>query len=312
MKPIATVKVRPCLPEILQPLLKIAYNLRWCWDHAAIDLFRRFDRNLWEQARRNPVRLLGMIDQRLLEAAARDESFLVHMNGVSEHLERYLAAKGAWYRREHSKMEGLLVAYFSLEFGITECVPIFAGGLGVLAGDHLKAASDLGLPLVGVGLPYQEGYFRSISTRRAGSRKRARKTIFIPCRSSASGMHRSVWRCRKASDRAGLARGGWAAVSFICWTRIFPRTSRNTGGLPVNCTEATWTCASGRRFCWALEGCGRWLASYSNGVSRLHGSVSRQMWNDIWKGLPTDEVPIGYVTNGVHFRSWVSLEMNQL
>jgi glycogen phosphorylase len=114
---------------------EIAYNLRWCWDHAAIDLFRRFDRDLWEEAGRNPVRLLGMIDQRLLEAAAKDESFLAHMNGVSEHLERYLAAKRAWYRREHSKVEGLLVAYFSLEFGITECVPIFAGGLGVLAGD---------------------------------------------------------------------------------------------------------------------------------------------------------------------------------
>jgi len=160
MKPIATLKVRPSLPEPLQPLLLIAYNLRWSWDHAAIDLFRRFDRDLWEKADRNPVRLLGIIDQALLEAAAKDESFLAHMKGVAEKFEHYLEAKGAWYRREHADDEGMTVAYFSAEFGITECLPIFAGGLGVLAGDHLKAASDLGLPLVGVGLLYQEGYFR--------------------------------------------------------------------------------------------------------------------------------------------------------
>jgi starch phosphorylase len=151
MKPIATFKVRPCLPEALNPLLGIAYNLRWSWDHAAIDLFRRFDRQLWEEAGRNPVRLLGTIDQSLLESAAKDESFLAHLKGVSEKFEHYLAAKGTWYAREHGAHNDLLVAYFSAEFGITECLSIFAGGLGVLAGDHLKASSDLGLQLVGVG-----------------------------------------------------------------------------------------------------------------------------------------------------------------
>jgi glycogen phosphorylase len=160
MKPIATFKVRPTLPEALKPLLPIAYNLRWSWDHAAIDLFRRFDRDLWETAGRNPVRVLGDLDQSLLEAAANDDSFLAHLHGVSQHLDAYLTSKGTWYHREHSADSDLLVAYFSLEFGVTECLPIFAGGLGVLAGDHLKAASDLGLPLVAVGLLYQEGYFR--------------------------------------------------------------------------------------------------------------------------------------------------------
>ena len=130
MKPIATLKVRPYLPEPLKPLLAIAYNLRWSWDHAAIDLFRRFDRPLWEEAGRNPVRLLGMIDQSLLDKAASDESFMAHMNGVKERLEHYLSAKGAWYHREHSEADGMLVAYFSAEFGVTESVPIFAGGLG--------------------------------------------------------------------------------------------------------------------------------------------------------------------------------------
>jgi glucan phosphorylase len=89
-----TFKVRPCLPEALDPLLGIAYNLRWSWDHAAIDLFRRFDRQLWEEAGRNPVRLQGTIDQWLLESAAKDESFLTHLKGVSEKFEYYLAARG--------------------------------------------------------------------------------------------------------------------------------------------------------------------------------------------------------------------------
>jgi starch phosphorylase len=99
-------------------LLGIAYNLRWSWDHAAIDLFRRFDRDLWEKAGRNPMRLLGIIDQSLLESEARDESFLAHMHGVVERQEHYLAAKGARYRREHADTDGMLVAYFSAELGL--------------------------------------------------------------------------------------------------------------------------------------------------------------------------------------------------
>src|SRR5581483_7593191 len=123
-------------------------------------LFRRLDHDGWERCHRNPVLLLGTLQQAVLDAAAKDPSFLAHQRGVAERLDAYLAAEGSWYGREHSEENGLLVAYFSAEFGITECLSIFAGGLGVLAGDHLKASSDLGIPLVGVGLLYQQGYFR--------------------------------------------------------------------------------------------------------------------------------------------------------
>src|SRR5579864_4145304 len=160
MKPISTFTVRPSLPEPLRPLLRIAYNLRWSWDRAAIDLFRRLDRDGWEACHRNPVLLLGSVKQSVLDAAAQDESFLAHQRGVAGKLDQYLSGEGSWYRREHGRENELLVAYFSAEFGITECLSIFAGGLGVLAGDHLKASSDLDLPLVGVGLLYQQGYFR--------------------------------------------------------------------------------------------------------------------------------------------------------
>jgi starch phosphorylase len=159
MKSIHTFNVRPSLPEALQPLLAIAHNLRWSWDHAEADLFRRLDGNLWETCNRNPVLLLGSIDQSVLEAA-KDDSFMAHLKAVADKLDFYISGEGSWYRREHSKEGDMLVAYFSAEFGITECLSIFAGGLGVLAGDHLKASSDLGLPLVGVGLLYQQGYFR--------------------------------------------------------------------------------------------------------------------------------------------------------
>jgi starch phosphorylase len=153
MKPIRTFKVRPCLPEPLLPLLQIAHNLRWSWDHGAIQLFLRLDRDLWESCGHNPVLFVGSVDQRTLDKAAGDDSFLAHMAGVAKALQRYLSGEGSWWR-EHGKEE-LQVAYFSAEFGITECLSIFAGGLGVLAGDHLKAASDLGVPLVGVGLLYR-------------------------------------------------------------------------------------------------------------------------------------------------------------
>src|SRR5271166_4584824 len=160
MKPVSTFTVRPLLPQPLLPLLAIAYNLRWSWDAGAVQLFLRLDRDLWETSGHNPIVLLGSIDQAALESAAHDDSFLAHLHGVAEKLDLYLAGDGSWYRREHHDQEKLVVAYFSAEFGITECLSIFAGGLGVLAGDHLKAASDLGLPLVGVGLLYQQGYFR--------------------------------------------------------------------------------------------------------------------------------------------------------
>jgi uncharacterized protein DUF3417 len=105
MKPVRTFKVHPSLPEALLPLLHIAYNLRWSWDHAAIELFRRLDHDLWEKCGHNPVLLLGMVEQAILEAAAADDSFLAHMRGVAENLDLYLSGQGAWFRREQLRNE---------------------------------------------------------------------------------------------------------------------------------------------------------------------------------------------------------------
>ena len=160
MKPVHVFNVIPSLPAALEGLRRLANNLRWAWDHGTIELFRRLDGELWESTGHNPVLMLGLIDQAQLEAAARDESFLAQLDLTARDLDSYLAGECTWYRREHGRTGGLLVAYFSAEFGVTECLSVFAGGLGVLAGDHLKSASDLGVPLVGVGLLYQQGYFR--------------------------------------------------------------------------------------------------------------------------------------------------------
>jgi starch phosphorylase len=159
MKPIHVFNVVPSLPEPLEGIRRLAYNLRWTWDHDSIELFRRLDSDLWESTGHNPVRMLGAIDQAQLEVAARDETFLAHLDRTVNELDGYLTSKSTWYQRTYGKLSSLLVTYFSAEFGLTECLSIFAGGLGVLAGDHLKSASDLGIPLVGVGLLYQEGYF---------------------------------------------------------------------------------------------------------------------------------------------------------
>src|SRR5271169_2186390 len=161
MKPIRTFKVRPSLPSALLPLLEIDHNLRWSGDHAAVELFRRLDRDLWETTGHNPVLLLGRVEQAKLEDAANDDAFLAHLRRVESNLETYLAGDSTWFQRTYAKSGDIpLIAYFSAEFGLTECLSIFAGGLGILAGDHLKSASDLGVPLVGVGLLYQQGYFR--------------------------------------------------------------------------------------------------------------------------------------------------------
>ncbi len=420
MKPIRTFKVHPSLPEALLPLLNIAYNLRWSWDHAAIELFRRLDRDLWETCGHNPVLLLGSVDQGVLEAAAADDSFLAHMRGVAETLTSYLEGQGAWYTREHPQDNRLLVAYFSAEFGITECLSIFAGGLGVLAGDHLKAASDLALPLVGVGLLYQQGYFRQYLNG-AGWQQEAyednnfhtlpikllpdvRVRVELPHSEVAAQVWNvNVGRLRlllldtnlpenspedrkityqlyggnlemRLKQEIVLGIGGYRALeaagvvptvyhmneghsAFLGLERVVRlmetqqlsfKEARALASASLIFTTHTPVAAGHDYFGPGLMthyfqryierlgishkeflGLGRSypdndsedfcmtvmalrLASFSNGVSRLHGVVSRQMWNHIWKGVPESEVPIGHVTNGAHFRSWVSFEMNQL
>jgi starch phosphorylase len=154
-----TFTVLPHLPQRLQPLHDIAYNLWWSWNYDATALFRRIDDDQFEAAGNSPVKLLAGLDQSRLQQLEDDDGFLAHMDRVRQALDHYIAAP-TWFDETYGQTAACAVAYFSAEFGIHESIPIYSGGLGVLAGDHLKAASDLGVPLAGIGLMYREGYFR--------------------------------------------------------------------------------------------------------------------------------------------------------
>src|SRR5215475_4934035 len=149
--PLKEFLVRPALPEALQRLSEIGVNLLWSWDHNLRALFRRLDPVIWMESNHNPIVMLGRVPQQALERAANDPRFIVLYRRACDTMDAYLATR---------PKSNMLVAYFSMEYGLLDCMPIYSGGLGVLSGDHLKASSDAALPLVGVGLLYQKGYFQ--------------------------------------------------------------------------------------------------------------------------------------------------------
>jgi starch phosphorylase len=152
IQPVKEFLVRPALPPALSRMSDLAYNLLWSWDHNIRSLFRRLDPALWKACGHNPVLMLGRVPQATLERVAADPRFLAAYRRACERFSTYV-------ERSESG-EGRLIAYFSMEYGMVECMPIYGGGLGVLSGDHLKAASDGGIPLVAVGLLYQKGYLQ--------------------------------------------------------------------------------------------------------------------------------------------------------
>jgi starch phosphorylase len=426
MKPIRTFTIVPRLPVQLSRLRELAYNLNWAWNHDTIELFRRLDSDLWEASGHNPVRMLGRIEQPRLEEAAADDSFRAHLERVCRSFDEYVTDKATWFNRVFGARQQPLIAYCSAEFGLTECLSIFAGGLGILAGDHLKSASDLGVPLVGVGLLYQQGYFRQylnssgwqqeayedndfytlplLLERRddgtplaievaypegkvtaqvwkvhigrvplylldtnipANSRNedrditdqlyggdlgnRIRQEIMLGIGGyralEALGLEPTVYhmneghsaflaleRTRRLMEKHHLSFSEarvLASASFVFTTHtpvqaghdyFSPQLMDHYFGQYFPQLGITWAdfLGLGRRnpfddredFCMTVLALR--MAAFSNGVSRLHGEVSRGIWQSMWPGLPVKEVPIRHVTNGVHFRSWISLEMNQL
>jgi starch phosphorylase len=423
-RPIRTFTVLPHLPERLQALQKLAYNLWWCWNHEAVALFSRIDSDLFVALDHSPVKLLGAIDQARLEQLLHDDGFLAHMDRVEESFDRYMSST-TWYHEAYGDGGQCRVAYLSAEFGIHESIPVYSGGLGVLAGDHLKSASDLGLPLVGVGLMYREGYFRQYlnvdgwqqerypendffnlpiipETKRDGS------PLLVPAPLPGRDVLCRVWRIQvgriplylldtnipqnSPEDRQITGRlyggdndmrvrqeiilgiGGVRALraldkpptvchmneghsAFCGLERIRMlmeehnldfATAREAVQAGTVFTTHTPVPAGNDVFAPQLIehyfggyiqqlkidkneflGLGRQhprdpnepfcmtvlairLANSTNGVSKLHGQVSRRMWKALWPDLPEAELPIISITNGVHTRSWVSPDMIQL
>src|SRR6478672_9587166 len=149
----------PYLPARVEGLAALAMNLRWSWSRDARALFRAIDELLWHQTHHNPLLLLRRVDPARIAACASDPGYLRLYDDVMARLRAEATTDGTWFAEQYGELRGRQVAYFCAEFGLHNSVPIYSGGLGVLAGDHCKSASDLGVPLVGVGLLYEKGYF---------------------------------------------------------------------------------------------------------------------------------------------------------
>jgi len=421
---INTYTVVPSLPEPVKRLRDLAYNLRWSWDSETMALFQRLDRTLWNETYHNPVRMLGLISQGRLEEAAKDDGFRAHLDRVLERFDDYMNGPN-WFSRTYGGPDVLSIAYLSFEFGISESLPTYSGGLGVLAGDHLKAASDLGLPLTGVSLLYRQGYFRqylnpdgwqqeifpendfynlpvtllrdtdntplTIEVETADRKVRAqiwqmevgRTRLLlldtnIPVNSpadqeitahlyggdndmrirqeilmgiggvralAATGRRPDIYHMNEGhsaflalerirrlmeEEKVSFAVAREAVRASNVFTTHTPVPAGNDSfdprlveyyfrkyvdklqiGMPEFLGLGRQNPSNGNEpFCMTVLALN--LAAHCNGVSALHGKVSRKMWTNVWPGVMEEEIPIAAITNGVHTRAWISQEMATL
>ena len=153
------ITVNPQLPKNINRLQEIANNLWWSWNTEFLRLFKKIDNDLWETVDKNPVKFLKRVSQERIEMASKDDKFLKEYNKVVKNFDDYMSSKDTWFNKKYPNSRNDLIAYFSAEYGLDQTIPIYSGGLGILSGDHLKSASDLGIPLIGIGLLYKNGYF---------------------------------------------------------------------------------------------------------------------------------------------------------
>ena len=263
MKALRRFTVRAHLPDRLAALERLSVNLRWSWDKPTQELFAAIDPDTVEAARSDPVALLGQVTPKRLDELAADDSFLRRLDGLAADLDNYLT-RPLWYQEQP---EGAPlptgIAYFSMEFGVSEVLPNYSGGLGILAGDHLKSASDLGLPLIAVGPAVPVGLLPAVADRR---RLAARDLpVAGPAGPAAAAADRQdgdrcwwSWRCRTASSCGpGSGSRRSAECRCCCWTPTSRRTSTTCAESPTGSTAATRNTASSRRSWPASAGCGR-------------------------------------------------------
>ena len=425
MKVFGRMTVFPIMPSRISRLYELAYNLWWSWHPEARSLYRHLDQELWEEVGHNPVRFLSEVQPRLLEEAAHDSAYLERYDSVMRDFDHYMhpSEDDTWFTRTYPELAHSTIAYFSAEFGLHESVPIYSGGLGILSGDHCKEASDLGLPFVGVGFLYPQGYFRQAITRDGVQEAFYDKLHFseapaipaldpegneviisveLPGRRIAA----KVWKLQigrvplylmdtdvppnapndrelsarlyggdremrisqeivlgiggvRALRALGISPAAWhlneghaaflnlercrelvtTGLSFSEACEAVAANSLFTTHTPVPAGNDTFSYDLIDKYFssyWGQLGLNRdqffdvaredhgWgptfgmtvlalrLTSDHNGVSKLHGAVSRKMWQFLWPGVDADEVPIEYITNGVHTPTWISPEMNAL
>jgi starch phosphorylase len=425
MKTLGKISIFPKLPEPIKRLHDLAYNLWWVWNPDAQALFSSLDPDLWKSVNQNPVKFLRNVKQNQLNSAAQNQTYMAQYGRVLADFDAYMAPTAdTWFRQQHGDEGDLTIAYFSAEFGLHEALPIYSGGLGILSGDHCKEASDLGLPLVGVGFLYPQGYFTQHISGSGEQEANYEKIDFseVPAQPAldANGnpvmihvdlpgrtVYAQIWRIQvgriplylmdtdvernahqdrelsarlyggdnemRISQEFVLGIGGVRALralgyaptvwhmneghsAFLNLERIrelvqshglnfdeaveFVRAgSVFTTHTPVAAGHDAFNYELVEKFFWQYwgrlgidrqqflelashdQGWGPQfsmtvlafrLSAYHNGVSELHGHVSRRMWAELWPGTPVEQTPIGHITNGVHTGTWLVPELRDL
>ena len=419
------VTVVPQLPERINKLPEIANNLWWSWNSEFLRLFQEIDVDLWEKVEKNPVKFLKLVDQTKIEKMAEDLNFLKKYDIIVENFENYMNSKDTWFSENYPKNSKDLVAYFSAEYGIDEVLPIYSGGLGLLSGDHLKSASDLGIPFVAIGLLYKNGYFHQRINVRGEQcseyhnidlynlpiipvKDENNNDVIIDLDMGDKTIYIKLWKINvgrievylmdtdidqnpeelkdttlrlyggdrdmRIRQEIVLGMGGVKAlkvlgyepkvyhmneghssflilelisnlmekyqISFEIAKEIASSQTVFTTHTPVPAGNDIFNIDLVERYFsrfWPKLGISREdflklgmketesfsqgfdmgilalkLSGKKNGVSKLHGEVSRELFSDVWPNIAQDESPIDYVTNGVHTCSWLCAKIKEL
>lgn len=418
-----TYNVTPTLPDALEPLREMTFNLWWTWEPSARRLFRHLDPELWDRTNHNPVRMLQLSRQARLEEVSQDKTFLRELKQVYDAFKQYLERQDTYGKTGAGAAIKKPVAYFSAEFGFHESIPNYSGGLGILAGDHCKSASDLDLNFVAIGLLYRHGYFRQEIDKEGlqyavnlnqnfhhlpiREVQREGANLRISVRILDRDVFAKIWELRvgrinlylldtdtpenSAEDRLITAElyggdlemrmrqeivlgiGGVKALSalgidaevfhmneghsaFLALERIRRNVVEKkldfysalqvaaaanvfTTHTPVPAGNDSFSREMMRKYfgdfvrelqipfeelfrfgqasvdpadAFSMTILALRFSRHVNGVSKLHGDVSRLLWKDVWAGVPVHEVPITSITNGVHTKTWMAPEFSAL
>ena len=419
------ITVNPQLPKRIEKLKEISYNLWWSWNTDFLRLFKVMDIDLWEKIDKNPVKFLKQVTQEKIEQAMQNTEFLKAYDKVVEDFEDYMKSKNTWFSKKYPENRNDLIAYFSAEYGLDQILPIYSGGLGILSGDHLKSASDLGVPLVAVGLLYQNGYFHQKINGRGEQETeyydievenlpltRVKdcngKDILVAIQLPKRKLYLKAWKINVGRVELYLLDSdieennpeyrpitrtlyggdqetriqqeivlGQAGVALLKALGLNPTVYHmNEGHSSFLILELIYTIMKEKKISFQMAKDivsaktvftthtpvpagndifplslvekyfkGFWdklgiskqeffqmgmkpeapldngfnmgilalkIAGKKNGVSKLHGAVSRELFGDIWPEIAANEAPITHVTNGIHTCSWLAPNLKKL
>ena len=419
------ITVNPQLPKRIGRITEIANNLWWSWNTEFLRLFKKIDKDLWEKCDKNPVKFLKSVDQEKLEDASKDLSFVREYDKIVENFDNYMNSRDTWFSRKYPDNRNDLISYFSAEYGLDQTIAIYSGGLGILSGDHLKSASDLGIPLVAVGLLYKNGYFHQVIDAYGNQRPEYKdidlydlpitpvkdidgNDLIIYIKFPKRRIYLKTWEVNvgrvklylldsdidinNIEDRDTTARLyggdqemrirqeiilGMGGVNVLKRLGLRPTVYHMNEGhsaflnleiikniikekqvsfevakdiassktvftthtpvpagndiFPLGLVEKYFKdfwprlgltreefLKLGMKPCEGLEPgfnmgiLALKIAGKKNGVSKLHGEVSRELFSEVWPHIPAKESPITYVTNGIHTCTWLAPRLKEL